>query len=71
MTRLPDSPFNSKEFVAGVLDHTKWFLTQNQLFVMLGAAVVIACVLLMVIVNLFDRNKEQDKDDDDYEYKRI
>lgn len=46
--------------------YVRWFLKENQVWVMIGLAVTLAMTFLQLIANLFIKKKD---DDDGFDYK--
>lgn len=46
--------------------YTKWFISINQVWIMIGTAIALAFAVLAMVVRLFVRD---DDDDDGYDYK--
>ncbi|WP_298737673.1 hypothetical protein [uncultured Chitinophaga sp.] len=69
MDQFPDLPSpHWEEQLPLFWYYVKWFLKINQVWVMIGTAVMLATTILIMIANLFNRNND---DDDDYDYREI
>lgn len=67
---LPDMPSANWESQLPLFWHyVRWFLEENQVWIMIGIAIMLATVLLQVIANLFIKDK--DDEDDGYDYKEF
>lgn len=64
---LPDSGWTAEDLTE-IFAVTRWWIGEHQMFVMVGVAVALAFTILVMIVNLFDKNKDDDEEDP-YEYR--
>jgi len=67
MPQMPSYGWGEK--LPSMFYYAKWFISEYQAWIMVGLAISIAFTILAVIVNLFDRRR--DDDDEDYEYREI
>lgn len=67
---IPEMPSaNWEDKLPEIFAYSKWFIAENQAFVMIGVAIALAMTIMVVIVNLFDRSKGDEDDDDGYDYR--
>lgn len=63
---MPSGHFD--QMIPDIFYYAKWFISEYQAYIMIGTAISLASAILIMIVNLFDRNKD---DDDGYDYREI
>lgn len=59
---LPDPHY--EQWLPHFWHYLKWFLTVNQVWIMIGVGLMLAMIVLGMVVNIF---YPTDKDDDDYD----
>lgn len=70
---MPEMPtgFWTPEKLELMWFYMKWFLKENQMFVMIFVAISLSGTLLMMVSGFFDRSSQKDNDEDDYDYREI
>lgn len=65
MPELPSADWGEK--IPEIFYYAKWWISEYQVFVMIGTAIALAMALLQIIAGLFTK----DDDDDGFDYREI